>query len=323
MPTPNRIDKAKLKQELEVFGRKLRLMWHFRNDERIFDCNKKFRPKSTFNPKNKDVIIETYLSSLEEKLLDIEIPKDKFNNLSKEERDALYSLNNDNTIVILFKLEDDFGQVIRKFKVNVNFLFKLRFHIDRVEKKQQKIKLRKLRSLSPNSMYKKLLIERFYEHLPHFRLKLDFVKFCNSNVEDFENLFNILTLDNMPGFIEKNKVPFNSVKNLVVNRDLYLDFENNEREVVNSTWDFVSGELSEDNSNDSEVAQEIDDNRAQLKDNRLEGKFVSKNVINLSQRQLTKSEISLLSKGLKFVPTPNRIDKAKLKQELGGFWEKT
>ena len=222
----------------------------------------------------------------------------------------------------LLKLEDDFGQVIRKFKVNVNFLFKLRFHLDRVEKKQQKIKLRKLRSLSPNSVYKKLLIERFYEHLPHFRLKLDFVKFCNSNVEDFENLFNILTIDNMPGFIEKNKVPFNSVKNLVVNRHLYLDFENNEREVVNSTWDFVSGELSEDNSNDSEVAQEIDDNRAQLKDNRLEGKFVTKNVINLSQRQLTKSEISLLSKGLKFVPTPNRIDKAKLKQELEVFGRK-
>ena len=58
-PTPNRIDKAKLKQELEVFGRKLRLMWYFRNDERIFDCDTKFRPKSTFNPKNKDVIIET------------------------------------------------------------------------------------------------------------------------------------------------------------------------------------------------------------------------------------------------------------------------
>ena len=135
------------------------------------------------------------------------------------------------------------------------------------------------------------------------RFKLDFVKFCNSNTEDFENLFNILTLDNMPGFIEKNKVPFNSVKNLVVNKHLYLDFENNEREEINSACDFVSGELSEDNINDSEVAQEIDDNRAKLKDNRLEGKFVSKNVINLSQRQLTKSEISLLSKGLKFVPT--------------------
>ena len=45
--------------------------------------------------------------------------------------------------------------------------------------------------------------------------------------------------------------------------------------------DFVNGELSEDNSNDSEVAQEIDDSRATLKDNRLEGKFVSKTVINL------------------------------------------
>ena len=100
VPTPNRIDKAKLKQELEVFRRKLRLRWHFRNDETIFDCNTKFRLKSTFNPKNKGVITETYLSSLEEKLLDIDIPKGKFNNLSKEERDALHSLKNDNTIVI-------------------------------------------------------------------------------------------------------------------------------------------------------------------------------------------------------------------------------
>ena len=109
----------------------------------------------------------------------------------------------------LFKLEEDFGRFIKKTKVNINFLFKLRFHLDRVEKKQQKVKLKKLRSLSPNSVYKKLLIERFYEHLPHFRFKLEFVKFCNSNIEDFENLFNILTLDNMPGFIGKNKVPFN------------------------------------------------------------------------------------------------------------------
>ena len=126
----------------------------------------------------------------------------------------------------------------------------------------------------------------------------------------------------MPGFIEKNKVPFNFVKNLVVSRHLYLAFENNERDGVDSTCNFVSGELSQDNSNDSEVAQETDDNRAKLKDNRLEGKFVSKNVINLSQRQLTKSEISLLSKGRKFVPTPNRMNKAKLKQELEIFGRK-
>ena len=34
---------------------------------------------------------------------------------------------------------------------------------------------------------------------------------------------------------------------------------------------------------------------------RFEGKFVSKNVINLSRRNLAASEISLLSKGLQFV----------------------
>ena len=151
----------------------------------------------------------------------------------------------------LSKLEDDFGEVIRKTKVNLKFLFRLRFHLDRVEKKQQKIKLKKLRSLSPNSMYKKLLTERFYEHLPHFRFKFDFVKFCNSKIEDFENLLNSLTLDNMPGFIEKSKIPFNSLKNLLANR--YLDAKNNEREEVNSVCDFTSDELSEDNSNDSEV----------------------------------------------------------------------
>ena len=33
----------------------------------------------------------------------------------------------------------------------------------------------------------------------------------------------------MSGFIKINKVPFNSVKNLVANGHLYLDFENNER----------------------------------------------------------------------------------------------
>ena len=43
--------------------------------------------------------METYLSSLGERLVDIDIPKDKFNNLSKEERDTLYYSKNDNIIV--------------------------------------------------------------------------------------------------------------------------------------------------------------------------------------------------------------------------------
>ena len=46
---------------------------------------------------------------------------------------------------------------------------------------------------------------------------------------------------------------------------------------------------------------------------RLVGKFVSSNVVNLSRRILSESEISLLSKGLKFSPTPREFDKSQLK----------
>ena len=74
-------------------------MWSFRNDERIFSTGK-FRPTSPFNPRNKDAIIETYLSCLEDRLLDIEIPFRRYNNLTKEKRDALYSLRDDSTIII-------------------------------------------------------------------------------------------------------------------------------------------------------------------------------------------------------------------------------
>ena len=58
--------------ELEAYGRMLRLKWHFRNDEKEFDRNK-FKPKSSFNPRNKDAATELYLSSLEEKHMNIEI----------------------------------------------------------------------------------------------------------------------------------------------------------------------------------------------------------------------------------------------------------
>ena len=41
-------------------------MQHFTNDERSFVADR-FRPNSSFNPKNQDVITETYLGSLKER----------------------------------------------------------------------------------------------------------------------------------------------------------------------------------------------------------------------------------------------------------------
>ena len=43
------------------------------------------------NPRNKDTVIETHLSCLEERLLDIDISFKRFNNLTREERNALYN----------------------------------------------------------------------------------------------------------------------------------------------------------------------------------------------------------------------------------------
>ena len=99
VPTSNTIDKAKLKTELETLGRVLRLKWHFRNEENEFELDQ-FKPKSTFNPCNKDATAEVSMSSLEEKLMKIEMPKDKHNNITSKERQALYDLKNNKNIVI-------------------------------------------------------------------------------------------------------------------------------------------------------------------------------------------------------------------------------
>ena len=50
-----------------------------------FDLDQ-FKPKSTFNQHNKHAATEVYMSSLGEKLMKIEIPKDKYNNFTSKER---------------------------------------------------------------------------------------------------------------------------------------------------------------------------------------------------------------------------------------------
>ena len=79
-------------------------------------------------------------------------------------------------------------------------------------------------------------------------------------------------------------------------------------EKFNRTEDLYNCEKGGNNFKENNIASQIGV--------RLEGKFVSKNVINLSRRNLSASEISLLSKGLKFIPTANKTDRAKLNTEL-------
>ena len=81
---------------LKVFGRMQCLKWHFRNENKDIHRDM-FKPKSKVNPRNKGGAIEIYLSSLKEKL---EVPKDKFNNLTISELKALYDLKDDENIEI-------------------------------------------------------------------------------------------------------------------------------------------------------------------------------------------------------------------------------
>ena len=90
-PTPKEIDMAKIKEDLENFGRRLRLKWFFRNEEEGFSTNP-FKKKSNFNPKQ-DVVIE-------QQIMDIQEAGNNYSNLSKEEQDALKSLQNDTEIII-------------------------------------------------------------------------------------------------------------------------------------------------------------------------------------------------------------------------------
>ena len=91
--TCNNVYKAKLKMELEVFGRMLSLKWHFRNENKDNHCDI-FKYKSKVNPCSKGGAIELYLSSLEEKLIKVEVQKDKFNSLTNSEWKASYDLKN-------------------------------------------------------------------------------------------------------------------------------------------------------------------------------------------------------------------------------------
>ena len=48
-------------------------MWLFRYNEKLLS-QETFKAKSSFNPRKKDAVIETYPSCFEERMLDIEVP---------------------------------------------------------------------------------------------------------------------------------------------------------------------------------------------------------------------------------------------------------
>ena len=213
----------------------------------------------------------------------------------------------------LFLLMDSVWDEIKDFNFDLKWLFKVRNHLEKFERKLQETKRKKLSNLSKNAEIKKLVLARFKEHLPHFEYKVDFKSFCESRCQDFDNIHTLLTLNESNNSKNESDAFFQASQN---NRTEFAsNIQNNaENEIRNSA----------ENSSSSKVDNVLNEseNVAMFRGNRLEGKFVSKNVINLSRRNLSSAEISLLSKGLKFVPTANKTDQAKLKRELEEYGRK-
>ena len=130
-------------------------------------------------------------------------------------------------------------------------------------------------------------MEYFNDFLTTYDFKQELLNFITSFIPDFENIYILGTLNN--------------------------SFKQNRSELQDSV------QIPETISDSSEQDNIREKNIAKVKDGRLKGKFVSPNVINLSTRILSKAEISLLSKGLKFIPTPASVNKALIKEKIEYF----
>ena len=131
-------------------------------------------------------------------------------------------------------------------------------------------------------------LEQFDSHEPFFLFKHQFLKFYNSFVPDFENLHNLIHLND----VSDTKTMFD---------DSSISDSENSKNCESTPFSNVQG------------------NEAEMCDGQLKGKILIENVINLSKRDLSENEISLLSKGLNFIPTCNKVDVARLKLELEQF----
>ena len=98
-PTPD-INKSELKDDIEEFGRKLRLVEYFDNHQNETDPSI-LRNKSNFVPaKTNDKHLEIFLDSCSTYPDRMPRPKHVKTNLSKDEKTALQELINDNNIII-------------------------------------------------------------------------------------------------------------------------------------------------------------------------------------------------------------------------------
>ena len=154
------------------------------------------------------------------------------------------------------------------------------------------IKRKKLKELCTDETSKQLFDKRLLEHSSLFTSFTNLKNFCDDFSPDILNLANLLTL-------APSSVDIGNMSNISTNSEI----------LSNETLNLSSSNKLNESSNEFFLEREVQLYSTTILNNRYEEKFVSANVINLSSRHLSKVEIYLLSKELKFIP------KAKTKEE--------
>ena len=156
---------------------------------------------------------------------------------------------------------------------------------------------------------KKCALARFEEYQTCFYYKNDLTKKfeCLSSLDQ-----DVVTLTN----VDLNINVSDNDSNIDDSKDEKLHFS------LNTSSDGKANEEDDSNTFMEMASDEQIFEVAELLNGRLKGYFVSDNVFNFSHRKLSKAGVSLLSKGLKFCPTPNTIDKSILKEDFEKFVRK-
>ena len=183
----------------------------------------------------------------------------------------------------------------------VKLIVHLKKDIEKIIKRIRK----KIKKLCTDETSNQLVDERFPEHANLFTFFADLKNFCDNFSPHILNLANLLT--SAPSFVGISKT-----SNISTNSEI----------LSNESPNLLSSNKLNESSNKLFSEREVQFNSATIRNDRYERKFVSANVINLSSRHLSKDEISLLSKGLKFIPTPKHINKAKIKEEIEVYGRK-
>ena len=145
-----------------------------------------------------------------------------------------------------------------------DWLVKLVVHFEREIERIIRRKRKKLRKLCTNETFKQLVDERFLEHSNLFTFFTDLKNFCDDFSPDILNLVNLLTL-------ALSSVDVSKTSNISANSDI----------MINESPNLPSFNKISESSNEPSSEREVQLNSA-----------------------ITRNKISLLSKGLKFVPTP-------------------